>query len=286
VLLLDLDGTLIGRISCAVCEYELVKFLHQDAPSDRTRALKAMRDALVARLRYGIIRPHVEAFCRSVKGMDPSVELFIYTASDTEWASFIVPCVEAALGTRFNRPIFSRAHCVAVSRGPQGGFDYKKSVVKVLPAVFRALKKRYPALRSVRDLMQHAVLVDNTPDVMLNPAEAARLLACPTYAYNYVYDVLARVNIDVLHRHFARLIPVLVRAGLFPQASSLAHPITNYQMFAAAYYAHLGKTLADAHAPNSDVLRGDRFWVRLLHAVVDRASNTEMLVKTFTPRRR
>jgi hypothetical protein len=269
VVLLDLDGTLIGRITCAVCEYELANVLTSDR-GERSKALKGIRDVLVSRLRYGIIRPHVETFLRSLapaevdRSSTTPTELFVYTASDTEWASFIVPCVEAALSTRFNRPIFSRTHCIPVGRGG-GGPEYRKSIARVLPMVFRGLRKRYPGLASAKDLVPRTVLVDNTAGVMLDAAETPRLVVCPTYAYNYVYDVLAHVDVNVLHRRFARIVPILVRAGLFPAGQ--AHSVPTYQKFAAVYYGNLAKLLNDTQAANEEQLHRDRFWERMVAAV-------------------
>ena len=275
VLLLDLDGTLIGRVGSLVCEHDIVRLVSATAASSSgaaggkkvkgrgaAAATRAYRESVVSRLRYGIIRPHFEAFCKSAAVAGGAIELFVYTASDTEWAGFLVPCVEAALGVRFNRPIFTRAQC---SPAP----EHKKSVARVAPAVFRALKKKpaYAAgLRNVRDLDGCVALVDNTPNVLASAAEAPRLLVCPTYAYQYVYDVLSNVGVDAMHRRFARLVPVLVRSGLFP-ADVNAAAVGSYQQFAALYYDRLARTLSETRAANVAALAHDRFWVRLLHAL-------------------
>ena len=125
VMLLDMDGTLVGKVGSVLCEYDLHRTLGaaaapaSAAASARPKTAsvasptvhKGLRDAIVARLRYGIIRPHVLEFCRGATAI-PGVELYVYTASEAWWAAFFVPCIEAALGVRFNRPIFSRDHCV------------------------------------------------------------------------------------------------------------------------------------------------------------------------------
>lgn len=241
-MLIDLDGTLVGKVGNVVCEYEVARL------SGR-KELRAFKESLVARLRYGIIRPHVHAFC---KQSTPGLELFVYTASDAAWAAFLVPCVEAALGFKFQRPIFTRAHCV----GPEN----KKSLAGVRPAVFARLRRAYKLLPSaVRDL--NMVLVDNTPDVMADPAEQASLVVCPTYSYAYYYDVLGRVDVDTLHRRFARFVPCLTQVGLFPAAAAAPK---SYQEFAAVYYRMLGAALADTYAGNAVALTSDHFWARML----------------------
>ena len=278
VILMDIDGTMVGRVGCLICEVELHKSLAAAASVAATSsgrggvhamsssAGKALRDSVVARLRYGIVRPYLDQFCRALAkrqdGKTP-VELFVYTASDATWAAFLVPCIEAALGTRFNRPLFTRDHCVRPGSAP----DCRKSIALLRPAILRALRRRYPGtLRTVADLADRIVLVDNTADVTADPREAARVVACPTYAYNYVYDVLGRVDVDALHRQYAAIAPTLVRAGLFPPAAP-AGP--GFGRFAAAYYRHLAETLDASAATNARILQapGDRFWAALLAAV-------------------
>jgi hypothetical protein len=246
VFLLDLDGTLIGKVSAVVCEYEVARMAGR-------KELRTFRESLVSRLRYGIIRPHVHAFCKQAAASSGRVQLFIYTASEATWAAFIVPCVEAALGFKFNRPLFTRSHCI----GPEN----KKSIAKVRPAVFARLRKAFH-LSHAHDLDGQIVMVDNTADVMLDPSDP--LIVCPTYAYTYTYDVLGRVDIDTLHRRFTRIVPCLTRAGLFP---AVARPPTSYQEFAALYYERLASMMSDTLAANSAALASDHFWARFMHLV-------------------
>lgn len=273
VMLLDLDGTLIGKINTAVCEYELMKVTEKK----HGRAAKAFRDTLIARLRYGIIRPHVEAFCKHAQQPAEAMEMFVYTASDAEWAAFIVPCVETALGIKFNRPIFARNHCLNVS--PPGTTpDYKKSIAKVAPTIFARLRKKYPMLHSVKDLTDRMLLVDNTPGIMADAAEHARLVVCPTYSYSYTYDVLGRLDVNVMHRKYARVIlPMLVRFGMFPPKSNPQ----SYQQFAALYYDRLAKILAESQASNLAALAHDRFWAHLLHALPSTTHFTDDVIRTL-----
>jgi hypothetical protein len=246
VFLLDLDGTLIGKVSAAVCEYDVARMAGR-------KELRAFRESLVSRLRYGIIRPHVHAFCKQVAASGGRIQLFVYTASEASWAAFIVPCVEAALGFKFNRPLFTRSQCI----GPEN----KKSIAKVRPAIFARLRKPF-GLAHARELEGRIALVDNTADVLADPAEP--LVLCPTYAYTYTYDVLGRVDIDTLHRRFARMVPCLTRAGLFPP---VARPPASYQEFAALYYGRIAAVLSETLAANASALANDHFWARFMHLV-------------------
>lgn len=282
VLLLDIDGTLVGKVNAAVCEYELTRIATggkkkkngsgQDNTKNNgagTTSCKAAKDALVCRLRYGIIRPHVLAFCKHMQLTAENTELFIYTASDCEWAAFFVPCIEAALGVKFNRPVFSRKHCINIAPSGDSQPDYRKSIAKVAPAIYGRLRKKH-GLKSVYDLNDSIVLIDNTPGVMLDTAENSKLVVCPTYAYTYWYDVLAFVDVNFLHRNFARTIPTLVRVGLFPSGVHVA----SYQQFATVFYSRLAKAMSENTASNTAILQRDTFWARLLQAMASPRART------------
>ena len=313
VVLLDLDGTLAGKVNSVLCEYEV-----HNSIGSKGRSSKNIRDAIVSRLRYGIIRPHVVDFCKGVADMGTGIELFVFTASENTWANFFVPCVESALGVRFNRPIFTRNHCVikeyvttmtSTSGGGGkggkgkmygGGVNVLKSIVKLRPQIFRSLKGRYPGLQGPNDLVDRVILVDNTPQVMADPRESARLVVCPTYNYSYVYDVLAQLPVDVLHSDFSKTVPVLQRNGMFPTGTWLSagplgpsggqpwagtrhssqstniptRRIDTYSSFAAVYYRRLARLLDAAAEPNDVALGykkqrsgGDRFFMDLLNAL-------------------
>lgn len=206
-MLLDMDGTMIGKITPQVCEYEVIL-------STDEKKLKTMKADLVERLKQGIIRPYLASLCRLVAaGELADVELFVYTASESRWAHFLIPCIEEALGFRFNRPFFTRDHCVAV------GAEYKKAFELVAPTVFRKLRGRY-ALSSARETAENMTLVDNNPTVLLHPnIDGKRTVRCPTYNFAYYYDVLARVPVHTLHANYAKLIPVLALNDMFPDVS-------------------------------------------------------------------
>lgn len=266
VLLVDLDGTLVGRVDCAACEYELIRATRPEG-SARARALADFRRTLTTRMRYGIIRPHVEAYFKAARAQ--GVEVFVYTASDPDWAAVVVPCAEAALGVRFNRPLLTRRHCECTA-----GAQIRKSLARVLPVVARALRPRHGGLGPPDALRERVTIIDNTPDVFPAPGDAARLVVCPTYSYAYVYDVLARVDVDTLHRGLPRVMAILRRCGLFPSTSPLlardvrrGDPAVTYQEFAAEYYAHLARLLGACAKSNAHALAADRFWARALRGL-------------------
>lgn len=262
VILLDLDGTIIGQIAPSVCEYDILRTL--DA-----KQLPAFRRQLVARLRYGPVRPHFAAFMKQAKAM--GLHVFVYTASEGTWASLVVTCIERALGVQFARPIFSRRSCIV----DPGTGEYKKSIARVLPVVHRRLRTRAAADNNYREglgfnltlegLRSSTVLVDNTATVLHDKAEAGCLVRCPTYAYTYVYDVLALLDVDVLHAKFHRLAPVLKRHGLLHASVDAQH--LTFQQFMHAFHHNLASLLAATYRANQASLKHDSFFLGLLSAV-------------------
>ena len=282
VLLVDLDGTLVGRVHALLCEYDLTRQAWSGLADDKAAA-RALRTAITSRLRYGVIRPHVEAFFKGAAALNrrllaanggagetEPLEAFIYTASTSEWASYLIPCIESALGVKFNRPLFTREHCVrpgsganaagalAVSQAVAAG-SYSKSISRVTPLVFRALRRRYPALRVPADLDGRMALVDNTADV-LEGAERRLLVPCRTYDYTYLHDPAGRLSVDVLHTRFSQLAALLERYDMF---QAPATPCATFPEFAGHYYAQLSRRLRTAQVGNARELGTDRFWQRL-----------------------
>lgn len=263
VLLIDVDGTMVGRVSCAACQFDLLRL----TGASKGKRMAALKEDLVARLKHGIVRPHLDAFCKHAAAA--GVEMFVYTASDPGWAAFIVPCIETALGIKFNRPLFTRAHCVPVSAGG-GSVEYRKSIARVLPQVFSRLRRKH-GLRTSKDLRDRIVLVDNTPNIVVDAAEAARVVTCPTYDYNYVFDVLSHLDVNALHRRvgLSRIAPVLVRYGLLPPSAAASPPAT-YQHLVQPYYERLARAIAEAGPANLAALSTDRFWYAFWHALAPR----------------
>jgi len=282
VLLLDMDGTLIGRITPQVCEYEVLMTLDK-------KKLRSMRADVVTRLKQGVMRPHLDWF---VKQMGDAAELFVFTASEDKWAKFLVPLIEEALGVKFNRPIFTRNHCTYHDG------EYLKSLDRVAPLVFKALKDRH-RLTSVRDVSVDMLLVDNNHGVLMPPlpltpqqqtqqqtqqhhadAERWRLIKCPTYDHAVFYDVLSRLDPAILHARFTKLVPILARFGMFPtNVSGQSLVAGGVQQFLSIYYARLSVNARQAWQHQDAELK-DRMWRTLGEMLVALRSAPRVLPDT------
>ena len=124
----------------------------------------------------GLLRPGLKKSLLEIKHTHPHVEFFVYTASSTDWANYIIPMIEKHCfrGRFFNRPILTRA---------QVSDDGVKSIARVYPMVEKSLASKYKKI-----FKRNVYLIDN--NVVLNPSEMEHLILCPSYDYAHVIDPL------------------------------------------------------------------------------------------------
>lgn len=222
VILIDLDGTIIGNIGPQVCEWEL---LQRYAP----HKMKQFRDNLKQHFMQGLLRPHFTTFIDYIKHHFPHAEFFVYTASETKWAHLVIPCIENITGIQFNRPIFNRTHCIEVKG------EYKKSPSKLLPTIFNKMKHKYE-MNSIEDFQHNLIMIDNY-NVMIKDDDN-RLVLAPTYDFASFYDVLRLLDEEQLKEHYMEISPILVAYRLFPSITGTAY---SYEVFKSLFF----KTLSD-----------------------------------------
>lgn len=246
VILLDLDGTIIGNISPQVCEYELISMY---CPSK----LKQFKLNLQTQFHQGLLRPSFTSFLDALKYKFENVEFFVYTASESKWAHLVIGCIENLYGIKLNRPIFNRNHCL------QTESSLKKSPRSLLPQIRKALKMKYSdeKLRGLNKIL----MIDNL-NVLMN-SEDEHLILCPTYEFTCYYDVLRLINEDTLQANYMDITKVLNTYGLFPYVS----PETpySYEVFKAIYFDSLSKKIKGTIRGNS---KQDTFWKLLSDLMV------------------
>jgi hypothetical protein len=169
IIFLDIDGTIVGDVSNKADEWCIVKDLNKYIKDNKVRHRRIIFNVekLQKDLIASCLRPGLASFVSTVTAKCGPVEFFIYTASTSEWAKFLIKQIEHIIKVTFNRPIFARPDCVIVSGGV-----LNKSINKVLPAAKKALSKRY-----TNDALNNAsaILIDNT-DV-----GEKHMIHCPTY---------------------------------------------------------------------------------------------------------
>ncbi|EFJ40430.1 hypothetical protein VOLCADRAFT_99759 [Volvox carteri f. nagariensis] len=248
----DIDGTIVGNVLPQVVEWHLV----QRYQPSRKPMFKA---SLVDVLQHHLVRPRFADFHNGLSAALPHVEFFVYTASDHVWAHVLVPCIEKALGIKFNRPIFTRQHLV-----DDGAGDRHKSIVHVAPMAHRALAKKGYQVRAA-DMLQDTVLIDNNN--LLVAAEYGHTLHCPTYNYVLYQDVLRHVPLSALRENMLAIQEELRVCGLFPPV----HKQMSEEAFTAHYYAVLHQAVTSAARDCRDGWK-DVFWSMLLRCAVSVAS--------------
>lgn len=247
--ILDIDGTLIGDISFCVCEWEILSRIDH-------RKLRQLRAFLISYLKSGLLRSGIADFLTNLRSVRDDIEFIIYTASDDKWASFLVPCIESAIGIKLARPIFTRKDCVGKSSSSY------KSLAKISQRVFRAFKTKYPALKSEKHVAKMMVMIDNNH--VLREKEVSRCIICPTYDYCTPYDVLKNADAASLSQNYKLVCEILHRYDLIP-SHTLSHiDSLGYHGAMSLYHAALSKSFK-SFVPR---LPKDSFWYSLSHDFV------------------
>lgn len=237
IVLIDLDGTIIGDVGPQVCEWEIIS---KYAPGK----LKSFRKNLKTHFQQGLLRPHFTTFLDYIKHRHPTTEYYVYTASEEKWANVIIPCIEQEFGIKFNRPIFNRSHCQIVDN------IYKKSPESIMPQIIRGLKKSYQISHHTK---YNLIMIDNY-NVMMEDEDDI-LIKCPTYEYICTIDVLRNIDEDVIQEHYVEISKALEAYKMFPAEENVMK--MSYDKFKALYYTHLAKQTKRALKLNA---KQDNFW--------------------------
>ena len=185
VVILDLDGTIIGDIRQQITTYDI----HNQIKTTGAK-LKYNFGDYKTKLNGGIIRPFFGEFIRRLKKDIPHIEFFVYTASEQKWAMHIINNIEKVCAIKFNRPLLTRKDCLFK------GNNILKSVAKVKPQILRALKRKY----GVVDLKDRCLIVDNAR-VFVEQDQPYNIL-CKTYNFIYPENLGAIISHDEYSQHY------------------------------------------------------------------------------------
>ena len=235
VLLIDMDGTIIGDATSSACMHELESNLQSKALMKGGLELYPFKNNL--------IRPHIESFIKFVTS-ECNCTCFVYTAAEQHWASKVIACFERETGVKFSRPIFSRKDCILVNN------VYRKSIHHISPRLRAALRKRKQSL-----LDQNVVLIDNS-DVLLPDSDYRRII-CTTYAARVPMDILKRVDLQEVRNNAHLVAKILFKYGFITKSSykSVDEMLSNY-------YLSIAKALYEKDKHHDDIMMGsDTFWL-------------------------
>lgn len=260
VILLDLDGTIVGNVVPLVTEWDLIN-------NNDKRKLKDFKKAVIKKLQNGVMRPHLADFHAMISRHLHYVEFFIYTASDPVWATFLVSCIEEATNITFQRPIFSRKNCLLKDN------EYSKSIECVSPFIFKKLKGKYKELKKEVQLKNRICLVDNND--VLSKGERSKLIKCPTYDYVDNYDIFTRLDIDSFaDKDCNELASLLEKYGLFP-SHSVSNTRMSFDLFRYYYYSRLcGNIKKNVKQDLSGMSeKNDHYWIALANTICSEKIN-------------
>ena len=237
ILLIDMDGTIIGDTTLQVCRHEI---------SLETN-IKVNIDFLKDELASGLLRPYFESFIKMMKSKYDNIEIYIYTAADLQWAKYLISVIEKTIDIKFNRPIFSRNYCYA-DKG-----SLKKSVVKVLPVIYKNIKSKYH-LQNITLLNKQVVMIDN--NYVYHELEMQKFVKCPTYDYFAPCDMLSFVNNGILQKHFNNIMTIFAKYKLLKvQNDDVLKMRQDYYNVLSLLYKNGGLSV------NRVKLETDKFWL-------------------------
>ncbi len=234
VLIIDIDGTLIGNIIPQVILNELknnkvpIKFNNKD---------------LFDRFDHGLARPYFDTFIKQLRLRIPYIEIFIYTACDDKWGVFVSNQLEKYYSIKINRPIFTRKYCLIKDN------SIKKSLKIIMPYVKRNLQRKYGKNINLKDKM---LVIDNSK--VYDHEDYKHLLLCPTYDYTYLENLPALINENVFLRN-----KTLIGENLARIIPNIQNNINTYKDFEKIFYAYYLKYL--------EVQNKDKFWLYLIKLI-------------------
>jgi hypothetical protein len=261
VFVLDIDGTLVGNVSYLVAQWEILTQFNK-------KSLRLFKSMVIEQLRDGLLRSQLTEFIKSLSG---TCEFFIYTASDDKWAQFFVPCIEAASGIKFSRPIFSRKHCLQI------GTDLKKSLQKISSLIYPKLK---PLFKSKSAMYQRMLLVDNNK--VLLDRETRKSVLCPTYEYMTPFDIVSLVDQRIFLENAYLILKIMSKYGLV-QDRLISRKLSGFQLL-GVYYSCLAHNLVEYgnNIQKYNEMRRDKFWPKMLGLFVachQKGASIESIVK-------
>jgi hypothetical protein len=193
------------------------------------------------------------------------VEFFVYTASIKTWATQEIAWIEKSLGIKFNRPIFTREDCVV-----DGAGQYKKSLAKIMPRVWRSVTKGSNLSKSDRMYVtQKQLMVIDNSAVYMDFTD--KLLLCPDYDYVQFEDVLDGVH-DITS---AQLLSLVNQGVACPNLLKSVDPKKggDHVKHMAERYTWMANK-CNAVAAMNEVYRKDQFWRRLRKLIVNNKLTT------------
>tara|TARA_B110000238_G_scaffold183534_1_gene210138 strand:- start:1999 stop:2916 length:918 start_codon:yes stop_codon:yes gene_type:complete len=251
IILLDLDKTLIGNIKPQSIEYYIYTKIKEELiilnkPNSFNFDFKKLR----RNLKTHIIRPYLDDFLNLIKKYN-NIEIYIYTASDDNWAKTIIPQIEKVLNIKFNRPLFTRNHIIEKNK------VFKKSMNIIKPIIFKKIKQKYH-LDNINQL-KNIMLFDDTQNVLL---EQKYQINVPSYNYIYQEDFLKNIPLKIIKTYYIIIENII----------GLEHS-TNVSGFKSKYHRYISKMYENEDL-NKNIRENDKYWMNIKNVFKNNIKNT------------
>jgi hypothetical protein len=251
VFVIDLDGTIVGRVDFQSQQFVLYNTLKQSG-------FKPVRQNKIPAAFYPnakLVRPGLRQFMGALhEHYNGKAYFFVYTGSEKTWANQEISWIEKTHGIKFMRPIFTRDDCTV-----DNGGNVRKSLTKIWPRVTRALPAMTPKERTF--VFEHQTIIIDNNAVFLDHTE--KLLVCPTYNFSHLENMLHGIPQEARsHHNIDKLILSFINQGLlcpYIESSQNKNNSTDGMRKLSKQYAWLSakcKSLAD----ENEKYANDKFW--------------------------
>lgn len=247
IIIIDIDGTIIGDIRPQVLLYEINYAIKK---IDKKFNILNNKD-FDNKLEKGIIRPYFAKCLKKLKEQNDNIEYFIYTASDKKWATFLVPHIEKIIDIKINRPIFTREHCDSINNSLQ------KSLTKVTPSIIKTLKKKYKSLNK-NNIENHILIIENAH--VYESKDISKIIICPTYDYKYPENIPAIITENIFNKYSQIIIKNINKYISLPS-------INDYIEFQRLYYTYYIQYISSSSKSNNIQLN-DKFFLYLSNIII------------------
>ena len=275
VFVIDLDGTIVGRVDYQSQRYTLNSVLRQSGYKSPKQEKIPAAYGVSSRL----VRPGLVNFMREIYTLYGSKAFFfVYTASERQWANQQIKWIEKTHGIKFARPLFTRDDCTI-----EPGGNMRKSLNKIWPRIARTLSNGMTPKERMHVLENQTMIIDNN-SVYLDHTD--KLLLCPDYDYLYFENLIEAIPLNARkHPNVDRLILSFINQGLFcPHVHVQKHdangvPLNtgnDHMQRLAKQYNWLAQKCADVAEINKPYIH-DKFWSLLRKLII---SNN---IQRFTP---
>lgn len=245
IYILDIDGTIIGDITHQVMVYDIINSIKASNPKFNHN-IKDFQQTL----RDGMIRPYFSDFIKQISYHQPNAEFFIYTASQTKWAEFLVKNIEKALSIKINRPLFTRKDCMYING------ELQKSTHKIINKIKGTLRKKYNNIPINEMISSNNIIIVDNNRVFPGAFDNQRLIQCPTYSFKIPENLPATFSKSLFESNYKHFYEIF-------QRYNINIPITsNYMRFQRFFYQYYVNELAKYAQPT------DKFWHYLKEIII------------------